>query len=386
MMGRPTRRSARGRAEAAASAVLLASLLAGCATSMPGATAHGTGGVPSASSASPDATAAQTIEAPGARDVPSTGGVKLLPTAPGKLDGRTVVLDPGHNGKFVYSVNNKMMPTWGSTRHACLAYGTASNDKKTTESALAFTLATKASDLLRAEGATVVLTRPDDSGTGPCNNERAEIANRNAASAFISLHLNGVDGAEAQQRIHGYHVNYSDVMMGGAEMVKRSKQFAEYFVSEMKRDSTIPMSNYEGTPGDPIAVRDRDLAQLNGVATGPAILTELGVIQNNGDYAILTSPAGQDAIAKALAATVEDMLADPSMATYTPKPTSSAAPVSGQTLLPAPAGGIQQRGASAPANSASPGAAPASEPGAGAGASDHHEAEETLTPTGTPTR
>lgn len=277
-------------------------------------------------SAAPTASEPGAIPAPGAYDVPSTGGVKLLPTASGGLDGRTIVLDPGHNGKFVYSVNNKMTPTWGSSRHACQAYGTASLDKKTTESGVAFALATRAATLLRAQGATVVLTRPDDAGTGPCNNERADIANRNAASLLISLHVNGVDGAEAQQRIHGFHVNYSDVMMGGPEMSKRSKILAELFVQAMKKDSAMPTSNYEGKPGDPVAVRSNDLAMLNGVATGPAILTEVGVMQNAGDYAILASPEGQDGIAKAVAEAATAMLADPSMAGYTPKPTTAGTP------------------------------------------------------------
>jgi N-acetylmuramoyl-L-alanine amidase len=73
---------------------------------------------------------------------------------------------------------------------ACDTAG-AQTDAGYPEHAFTFNVAMRLARLLRAEGATVVLTRPNDHGVGPCVTQRAAIGNRAHADAAISIHADG---------------------------------------------------------------------------------------------------------------------------------------------------------------------------------------------------
>jgi N-acetylmuramoyl-L-alanine amidase len=66
----------------------------------------------------------------------------------------------------------------------------------------------------------------------------------------------------------------------------------------LTRSSGLTPSTYVGSDG--YYPRD-DLAALN-LATGPATFLELGNMRNSGDAALLSSPAGRQRIAEAVAA------------------------------------------------------------------------------------
>ncbi|MFD1361381.1 N-acetylmuramoyl-L-alanine amidase [Lentibacillus salinarum] len=96
----------------------------------------------------------------------------------GTLDGYHIVLDPGHGGKDP---------------------GAAGSDRML-EKDLTIATADRVAQDLREAGATVTLTRSDDSFVSLEN--RVRISNENAADAFISLHYNafpleGVNGFSA---------------------------------------------------------------------------------------------------------------------------------------------------------------------------------------------
>lgn len=112
-----------------------------------------------------------------------------------------IVLDRGHNGgnASARAEINRPVPAGGFTK-PCNTTGTAT-DTGYPEHAFAFDVAQRTADLLRAAGATVVLTRTDDSGVGPCVDVRAAIANDARADLAVSIHA---DGAAAGAR--GFHV------------------------------------------------------------------------------------------------------------------------------------------------------------------------------------
>lgn len=260
--------------------------------------------------------------APGAHDKPSTGGVRFPATASGPLDGRVIVVDPGHNGLWDTSVNAKRVLMYGAGWRPCQNAGTA-RDKQVTESAIVWDIAQRLTTLLRQQGATVIMTRPDDDGTGPCNNERADIANRNAATMLFSLH---VDGSNLPG-LRGYHVIWSNNMLGGPAVQDASHELARRFVGEMAQHSQLPVTTAaKDAEGLPLNEINKELGVLNGVGTGPAILAEFGNIWNDADLAILTSDNGKQDLAAALAATAVDMVGDRALATLTPHPTSSGTP------------------------------------------------------------
>ncbi len=114
------------------------------------------------------------------------GSVSVAPLA-----GLTVVIDPGHNGGNggASSIINRPINGGGLTE-PCDTTGTET-DNGYTEHAFNFDVAVRAQALLRADGARVVLTRPTDTGVGPCVNVRAAIANALHADVAVSIHADG---------------------------------------------------------------------------------------------------------------------------------------------------------------------------------------------------
>ncbi len=238
-----------------------------------------------------------TIVAAGAYDKPSAGGVTFAPTAPGKLDGKVIALDPGHNTVPIRSINQKSVKYYGAGWRPCQNEGSTGLDKKTPEATLVWRITEKMVPLLRDQGATVVVTRPDDNGTGPCNDERAEIANRAGADVLISIHGDG--NIIAKNR--GFHVIYSQKMMGGDAVAAASKTAALMMVGDLAANTKMPVSNYIGSAMNGTFEESSTLGVLNTMKTGPAILVEVGNIIQADDWAILSTDEGQTEMARALA-------------------------------------------------------------------------------------
>jgi hypothetical protein len=96
-----------------------------------------------------------------------------------------VVLDPGHNGGNWWApatINSQVFI--GNGAKACDTTGTSTSFGRS-ESACTFDVATRTKAILEVAGATVVLTRPDDNGVGPCITERAAIGNRSRAAVAV---------------------------------------------------------------------------------------------------------------------------------------------------------------------------------------------------------
>lgn len=306
-------------------------LLAGCAAVGPSSVGGGTtsGGKSASSptgSASPAFTpaATPTIMPPGAFDKVSKGGPTLAPTANGPLTGKTVVVDPGHNGGFNPGILNAHVPTpFGP--FVCMATGTQSDGANPiSEHALNWTVGNLLATKLRAEGATVVLTRPDDSGLGPCNIDRAAIADAAHADLLVSVHSDGqAMGRSGIANPQGFHTQLDQAMLGGPLLYARSLQAAENIVTEMQATAGEPLTNYVVRTPPGIWQRKRELVVLAGLKTTPGVLIEMGNLKNPANLARLVDPAKQDKIADAIAAAVTETLLSPAP-TPSPSPTPTA--------------------------------------------------------------
>jgi N-acetylmuramoyl-L-alanine amidase len=225
----------------------------------------------------------------------TTAGVPLAAVA-----GKVIVLDPGHNGgnaRHPEIVNRQVDVI---TEHKpCDNTGTQTNDGYA-ESAYAFDVATRMRSLLQAAGATVVMTRPNDTGVGPCVDERAFIGNRAHAAVAVSIHA---DGGPAGGR--GFHVIEPALIAGHTEpIVEPSRRLGSDLRADYAAMTGMPPSTYTATDG--IVVRS-DLGGLNW-STVPKVFIETGNMRNATDAALLESAAFRQRVAAALCQALADFL------------------------------------------------------------------------------
>ena len=280
-----------------AGAVLLASAaLAGCA----GVTGTALPSVASRSSASTSAGAA--AGTPGASQAAQRNGNVPLSTAapsptstPQPLAGQVIALDPGHNGANWShpAIINRLVNVISELK-PCDTAG-AETDAGYAEHAFTFDVAIRLARLLRAEGATVVLTRHNDHGVGPCVTQRAAIGNRAHADAAISIHADGGPPTGT-----GFEVIAPGRLAGAPDgpVIGRSGRLAVDIRNAYHRMTREPYSDYVGERG--LDVRT-DLGGLN-LSTVPKVFIECGNMRNSADAARLTSPRFRERIAVALAA------------------------------------------------------------------------------------
>ena len=226
---------------------------------------------------------------------PSSAKPSATPTASAKtkpLAGRTIVVDPGHNAVWTKALLKKVPAGNGRTK-PCNASGTAGGSYA--EHTFTWQLGQALVARLQRLGATVVLTRPNDRGSGPCVNARAAITNRAKADLLISLHADG----NLAKGARGYHIIVSSTMVGGAAVERRSAALARDLRTELDATRTMPRSTYIGG-GTAIHART-DIAGLN-LINVPGVMLELGNMRNASDLALQRSPQWRATVAKALAA------------------------------------------------------------------------------------
>ena len=225
-----------------------------------------------------------------------------LPMAPAKpLAGKTIVVDPGHNGLYKKSFNTKRVSMGGGKKKACNTSGTAG--KGLSEHAYNWAQAKLLKKELEKRGATVLLTRKNDSGLGPCVNLRAKVANDAKADLMISIHADGNYSKGAR----GFHVIVSTSMAGGSKLEKRSKKLAVNARKALEKRTKMPRSTYIGR-GTALSFRS-DMATLNLLKKTPGIMMEMGNMRHGKDLKLMKSSTFRKQVAKALADAAEKTLA-----------------------------------------------------------------------------
>ena len=215
---------------------------------------------------------------------------RVQPSSP--LAGRTVVVDPGHNGGNAAhpDVINQLVNAGRGRTKPCNTTGT-STDSGFPEATFNFLVALDLRRLLRSAGARVVMTRTTNDSVGPCVDQRAQIGNAAHADAVIAIHA---DGAASGGR--GFHVIYPPPVGDTAPIYDSSLALAHAVHDALASSGVLPESTYLGHNG--YDQRD-DLAGLN-LSTRPAIFVELGNMRNPIDAALQQSSAGRAQIARAL--------------------------------------------------------------------------------------
>ncbi|MCV7410767.1 Rv3717 family N-acetylmuramoyl-L-alanine amidase [Mycobacterium florentinum] len=215
---------------------------------------------------------------------------------PSSIAGMVVFIDPGHNGANDASIGRQVTTGRGGTKD-CQTSGTATNSGYM-EHTFTWDTALRVRAALTALGVRTALSRGNDTGLGPCIDERANVANSLRPNAILSIHA---DGGPPSGR--GFHVNYSAPPLNQVQ-AGPSVQYARIMRDQMQA-AGIPPSTYIGQGG---LYGRSDLTGLN-LAQYPAILVECGNMKNPVDSALMESPDGRQKYADALVRGVAGFLA-----------------------------------------------------------------------------
>lgn len=217
------------------------------------------------------------------------------------LAGTVIVLDPGHNGdNWAHpEIINRLVNVITEWK-PCDTTGTQT-DAGYAEHAFTYNVVQRLAPLLRAQGATVILTRHNDHGVGPCITQRAAIANRAHADVAISIHADGGPATGS-----GFEVIEPGLIAGHNDrIISPSRRLGLAVRNAYHRITGEPYANYIGVHG--LDVRT-DLGGLN-LSKVPKVFIECGNMRNASDAARLSSPAFRQRIARALAAGLTAFLA-----------------------------------------------------------------------------
>jgi N-acetylmuramoyl-L-alanine amidase len=281
---------------------------AGQAAAQPDATPHAsTQAAPQAAAtastqADPDASRPPSDGPPTLPAAASGGPGRFPPTARGILDGKVVLVDPGHNGgNFgAPSVINRLI--WNGREHETCDTTGAETDGGYTEALFNWHVALDLTADLRAEGATVVLTRTSNTGVGPCVTKRAAIGNAAHANAAVSIHADGgPPGGRGFAILEPVADGINNAIVGPSAILGADLRAA------FEKRTREPVSSYDGING--IQPRD-DLAGTN-LSLIPKVFIECANMRNAADAALVTSPRWQALAARAIAVGLAAFLVRP---------------------------------------------------------------------------
>jgi N-acetylmuramoyl-L-alanine amidase len=171
------------------------------------------------------------------------------------------------------------------------------------EHAFNFDVAVRLAAVLEAGGATVVLTRTDDTGVGPCVDTRAAIGNAAGSDAAISIHGDGGPPSGS-----GFAVDVPlpvvSPVSDNLAIVGPSGLLGDDVRDQFLADTGLHPSDYTGVDG---IVPRGDLGGLN-LSTVPKVLIECGNMQNPGDASLMEDPGWRQRAAEGLAGGITEFL------------------------------------------------------------------------------
>ena len=198
-----------------------------------------------------------------------------------------VFLDPGHNGANDSSISRQVPTGRGGTKN-CQESGTSTGDGYP-EHSFTWETTLRIRQKLTALGVRTAMSRGNDTGLGPCVDERAAMANSLKPNAIVSIHA---DGGPPTGR--GFHVLYSSPPLNQVQ-AGPSVQLATVMRDQLRAAGLVP-STYVGTDG--LNPRS-DIAGLN-LAQYPSVLVELGNMKNPADAGLITTGEGRQKYADAV--------------------------------------------------------------------------------------
>ncbi|GAC47491.1 hypothetical protein GOACH_03_05130 [Gordonia aichiensis NBRC 108223] len=224
-----------------------------------------------------------------------TGTATAAPAAPSAtgtaLAGKTVFLDPGHQGGSAGHSLSAQVPDGRGGKKDCQTTG-ATGVNGAAEHTVNWQISQLVKAGLESQGARVVLSRPDDTGWGGCVDERAAAASRSGAAVAVSLHADSTTaGADATKK--GFHMIVPSLPLPdakanavqGGEGRKASNVMRDAFVK-----AGFASANYAGVVNG-IQTRS-DIAAVN-LTTVPAVFIEMGNLSNPSEAAALAGRDGQ---------------------------------------------------------------------------------------------
>jgi N-acetylmuramoyl-L-alanine amidase len=238
----------------------------------------------------------------GMATTPSGGGYWLV-LGSGALAGKVVGIDPGHNGLNGSDPAFIEQPVYNGTGdEPCDTTGTETAGGYT-EAQFNFNVASDLEADLEAEGATVVMTRTNNDGVGPCVTTRAAIINDAGANVAIDIHADGGPPGGS-----GFSVLEPVADGPNNGVIASSDAFGVALRDSFVAGSGMPVADYGGAV-DGLVLRN-DLAGLNLTAV-PKVLIEIGNMQNAGDASLQVTPSFQQAAANAIAQAITEFLTVP---------------------------------------------------------------------------
>jgi N-acetylmuramoyl-L-alanine amidase len=204
-----------------------------------------------------------------------------------KLAGKTVFLDPGHQGSnHSQDLARQVSDGRGGTKDCQTTGMTTMNGVP--EHTITWNVAQVVKTSLETLGAHVVLSRQDDMNWGGCVDDRARAASQSGADVAVSIHA---DSAPAQDR--GFHLIIPELPIPNL-IVDQAQSgaglAASKSVRDAYRDAGFPPADYGGVV-DGLQTRS-DIAGP-ALTTVPLVFLEMGNGANPEDAALLETPDGQ---------------------------------------------------------------------------------------------
>jgi N-acetylmuramoyl-L-alanine amidase len=214
--------------------------------------------------------------APIANVPPVSPVAPYMPSVPtnASLAGKIVVIDPGHGGR----------DTGGAAGLSPDFY----------EKNITLAIGLRLRDVLTQNGATVIMTRTDDSF--PALESRPALANQHHADYFISIHAD--DSAIGRNSLAGttvyFHAQNSLCRLMAADIGRRVSETSGIAYNGVKSDTIRFRTGFA-------VLRDSYM---------PAVLVETGYMNNDRDLAKLRDDGAQQRIAVGITAGLRDFIAD----------------------------------------------------------------------------
>jgi N-acetylmuramoyl-L-alanine amidase len=217
------------------------------------------------------------------------------------LEGIVIVLDPGHNGGNAANARRVARLVWtGTVWRACGTTGTRTVDGYA-EHRFNWDVALRTRARLVALGATVHLTRPSNTGWGPCVDVRGRFGTRVGAHLTVSIHA---DGSASSNR--GFYVMRPALIKGLTDDIYQRSAALATAIKTGLLDADFPLANYYAGP---TGIRTRsDFATFN-LSNIPVVMVELGNMKNAADARWMKSPTVRERYSLGLVLGIRGFLA-----------------------------------------------------------------------------